>query len=63
MLPPDVASRTYNAHKQFYDQLQRDVARRSRDSRAIDPDAAPQQPNLFTLGPAAGFAKQQPFSV
>jgi hypothetical protein len=137
MMPPAVASRTYESHKRFYDQLQRDVAKAAGTSRAIDPDAAlanvhaitsprltridekskaaiilisgcqddqtsmdgdrngafteqllkvwdrgkyrgtytrlhaairsrmpkTQQPNLFLLGPAARFAKEQPFTV
>ena len=137
MLPPVVAARTYDAHKAFYDELQRSVAKAAGHLRAMDPDTAlanvhatnsqrltridkkskaaillisgcqddqtsmdgdrngafteqllrvwnrgkyrgtytkfhaairsamprTQQPNLFTLGRAASFAKEQPFSV
>ena len=40
MMPPDVAMRTYEAHKTFYDKLQRDVAKAAGKSRVQDPDAA-----------------------
>jgi len=137
MMPPDVAERTYDAHKGFYDKLQRDVAKAAGRSGAVDPDSAlanahasashrlvrigtkakaavillsgcqdnqtsmdgdkngafteqllkvwnrgayrgtytafhaaivkqmpnSQRPNMFMLGPATPFAKQQPFSV
>ncbi len=39
-MPPTVALRTYQAHKAFYDKLQRDVAKATDGSRSIDPDAA-----------------------
>jgi len=39
MMPPTVALRTYEAHKSFYDKLQRDVAKASGDTR-IEPDEA-----------------------
>ena len=135
MMPPAVASRTYAAHKTFYDKLQKDVAKHSKSAASIDPDAAlaalsvsgrltgiagtckasvilisgcqdnqtsmdgehngafteqllkvwnhgkfagnyprlhaaikaamppTQSPNLFTLGPAAAFAGQRPFTL
>ena len=137
MMPPAVAERTYQAHKKFYDKLQRDVAKAAGRARVQEPDAAlanvhpatslrlarigkksaaavilisgcqdnqtsmdgdkngafteqllnvwnrgayrgsytafhaaivarmpkSQRPNLFMLGPAASFAKEQPFSV
>ena len=42
MMPPSVAMRTYTLHKSFYDNIQKDVARSARKSRAasVDPDAA-----------------------
>jgi len=40
MLPPIIARRTYEAHKKFYDELQRAVARAAGKSRTVDPDAA-----------------------
>src|SRR5262249_21113044 len=42
MMPPSVAMRTYSLHKNFYDNIQKDVARQARKSRgaSIDPDAA-----------------------
>lgn len=39
MMPPDVADATYEAHKDFYDDLQEDIARRTRRSGSVDPDA------------------------
>jgi hypothetical protein len=39
MMPPAVAMRTYEAHKTFYDKLQRDVAKASGDAK-IEPDEA-----------------------
>jgi hypothetical protein len=135
MMPPAVALRTYGAHREFYDQLQQNVANDSGKAQPVDPDAAlahvavsgrltsiagrckaavilisgcqdnqtsmdgdhngafteqllqvwnhgkyhgsyarlhaaikgrmpaGQSPNLFTLGPAARFLTQQPFSV
>jgi hypothetical protein len=39
MMPPSVALRTYEAHKAFYDKLQRDVAKASADV-VVDPDEA-----------------------
>jgi len=39
MMPPSVAMRTYEAHKAFYDKLQRDVAKASAGV-VIDPDEA-----------------------
>jgi hypothetical protein len=137
MMPPDVAAKTYQAHKKFYDTLQRDVAKAAGRARLQEPDAAlanvhaatshrltrigkkskaavilisgcqddqtsmdgdkngafteqllkvwdrgayrgsytafhaaivakmpkSQRPNLFLLGPAASFAKQEPFSL
>jgi hypothetical protein len=39
MMPPAVAMRTYEAHKAFYDKLQRDVAKASGDAK-IEPDEA-----------------------
>jgi hypothetical protein len=135
MMPPSVAIRTYLEHKQFYDNLQKNLAKEAKGSSASNPDSvlarlavsprktkiagqckaaivlisgcqdnqtsmdgdhngafteqlllvwnhgtyhgnyakfhaainarmpSSQTPNLFTLGPAAGFVKQQPFSV
>ncbi len=137
MMPPAVAMRTYGSHKDFYDTIQRNVAKASATAASIDPDVAlanahanlssrltgiagactaavilisgcqdnqtsldgaqngafteqlltvwnhgaytgtyakfhaaikaqmprSQSPNLFTLGPAASFVGQQPFSV
>jgi len=42
MMPPSVAMRTYSLHKQFYDNIQKEVAKHARRSRSasIDPDAA-----------------------
>ena len=40
MLPPDVAVRTYEAHKAFYDDLQRAVAKAAGGMRPVDPDEA-----------------------
>jgi hypothetical protein len=39
MMPPSVAMRTYEAHKAFYDKLQQDVAKASKDVQ-VDPDEA-----------------------
>jgi metacaspase-1 len=39
MMPPSVAMRTYQAHKDFYDKLQRDVAK-AQAGAAVDPDEA-----------------------
>jgi hypothetical protein len=39
MMPPSVASRTYEAHKSFYDKLQQDVAKASAGT-VVDPDEA-----------------------
>jgi hypothetical protein len=39
MMPPNVAMRTYNSHKKFYDDLQKTVARESGKAPSIDPDA------------------------
>jgi len=39
MMPPGVAIRVYDAHKKFYDDLQKAVARESRMAPLIDPDA------------------------
>jgi metacaspase-1 len=135
MMPPDVAKKVYADHKDFYDQLQRDVMKASKSAASLDPDAAlahvtissrlsnlaarcraavilisgcqdnqtsmdgehngafteqllkvwnagayrgnyarfhaeikarmpsTQTPNLFQLGPTAGFAQERPFSV
>jgi len=40
MLPPIIARRTYEAHKKFYDGLQRAVAKVAGKARRVDPDAA-----------------------
>jgi len=40
MMPPVVAQRTYDAHKGFYDKLQRDVAKAAGKPGAVDPDSA-----------------------
>jgi hypothetical protein len=39
MMPPAVAMRTYRAHQQFYDQIQRDLVE-STGKLAVDPDTA-----------------------
>lgn len=39
-MPLDVAQRTYQAHKDFYDKLQRDLAKRAGKATVADPDAA-----------------------
>jgi len=38
MMPPSVAMRTYQEHQEFYDRLQRDVARTAGKSLEADPD-------------------------
>jgi hypothetical protein len=38
-MPPDVALRTYRAHKAFYDKLQQDVAKKVKKADRDDPDA------------------------
>ena len=135
LMPPYIARQVYADHKNFYDQLQRDVMKAAKPGAKVDPDAAlahvvvsgrltnvatkikaavilisgcqdnqtsmdgdkngafteqllkvwnkgayrgnyikfhaairagmppSQSPNLFTLGPAASFAREQPFSV
>lgn len=40
LMPPDVARRTYEAHKDFYDGLQKDLERRAGKAAVGDPDAA-----------------------
>jgi hypothetical protein len=40
LMPPDIAKRVYADHKDFYDQLQRDVMRASKSAASLDPDAA-----------------------
>lgn len=39
-LPPDVAERTYEAHKRFYDGIQQQVAEVARRKKIVDPDEA-----------------------
>ena len=39
-MPPAIARRTYAAHKDFYDALQRDVEKRAGKAAVADPDAA-----------------------
>ena len=135
LMPPDIAKQVYADHKDFYDRLQRSVAKASGSAASLDPDAAltqvavsgrlgklaakckaavilvsgcqdnqssmdgdrngaftervpkvwnggayrgnyakfyaeikagmppSQTPNLFQLGPAAAFVRQQPFGV
>ena len=135
MMPPEVAKKVYADHKDFYDRLQRDVAKAAKSAASPDPDSAlahvavsarlskvaakckaavilisgcqdnqssmdgdrngafteqllktwnggayrghyakfyaeikagmapSQTPNLFQLGPAAAFVRQQPFGV
>ena len=135
LMPPYIARQVYADHKNFYDQLQRDVMKAAKSGAKMDPDAAlahvavsgrltkvaakikagvllisgcqdnqtsmdgdkngaftgqllkvwnkgayrgnyikfhaairaglppTQSPNLFPLGPAAAFAREQPFSV
>ena len=38
MMPPSVALRTYEAHKDFYDKLQRDVAKAEAGAARLEPD-------------------------
>lgn len=40
MMPPSVAMRTYEAHKDFYDKLQQDVAKADSGDAVVDPDEA-----------------------
>jgi len=40
LMPPDVARKVYADHKEFYDQLQRDVAKAAQSRASLDPDAA-----------------------
>jgi hypothetical protein len=40
LMPPAVAQRTYEAHREFYDGLQKDVEKRAGKAAAADPDAA-----------------------
>ncbi|HEX6318006.1 MAG TPA: caspase family protein [Burkholderiales bacterium] len=40
LMPPAVAERTYQAHRDFYDRLQRDVEKRAGKAAVADPDAA-----------------------
>jgi metacaspase-1 len=40
LMPPAVADRTYQAHKNFYDKLQKDVEKRAGKAGVADPDAA-----------------------
>lgn len=39
LLPPAIARRTYQQHRAFYDQLQRDVSQAAGKSGPVDPDA------------------------
>ena len=40
MMPPQIARKVYADHKEFYDRLQKDVAKAARSSGSVDPDAA-----------------------
>jgi metacaspase-1 len=40
LMPPAIAQRVYEAHKDFYDRLQTDVERRAGKAAVADPDAA-----------------------
>jgi hypothetical protein len=40
LMPPDIAQRTYEAHKDFYDGLQKDLERRAGKAGVGDPDTA-----------------------
>src|SRR5262249_54251792 len=40
MMPPDVARTVYLEHKEFYDRLQRDVAKAAKSKASLDPDSA-----------------------
>jgi len=40
MMPPSIARKVYEEHKAFYDKLQKNVARESKKTRRVDPDAA-----------------------
>jgi hypothetical protein len=40
LMPPEVARRVYEAHQDFYDKLQHDLARRAGKAAVGDPDAA-----------------------
>jgi hypothetical protein len=46
MMPPAVAMRTYDKHKKFYDDLQKDVQRESQLAPQLDPDAMLAQVNV-----------------
>jgi hypothetical protein len=40
MMPPDVADATYEKHRKFYDDLQREIAKAAGRGAVTDPDAA-----------------------
>jgi hypothetical protein len=40
LMPPAVGDRTYEAHKSFYDELQRNAAKAARRKKVVDPDVA-----------------------
>jgi hypothetical protein len=40
LMPPAIAKKTYDAHKAFYDQLQRGVAKAAGKKKIVDPDVA-----------------------
>lgn len=40
LMPPDIARRTYEAHRDFYDGLQKDLQKRAGKAAVGDPDAA-----------------------
>jgi len=40
LMPPDIAKKVYAEHKDFYDQLQRNVTKASKGAASLDPDAA-----------------------
>jgi hypothetical protein len=63
MLPPDVAIRTYEAHKQFYDNLQRDVAKAVGGARLVDPDEALANQHAGAGGRVARIAKKSKAAI
>lgn len=60
MMPPAVANRTYREHQQFYDRLQRDVAKAA-GKAAVDPDSVLAQ--LATSPRLTAIAKEFNASV
>lgn len=56
MMPPSVAMRTYALHKEFYDELQKNVGRSARAARRSDPDAALAQLHANATGRVTNLA-------